>query len=221
MAPPNGQPMPDTLRQDVDHTSPRSRRFRALLTASPLYASFRLPFLGRPRVPVRGFGVGLAAQFEVWRPLGLRITASHSIHPVGNEFVRDEDDVAIHVAGRGLIQATHVGVSGTFAMDLGRVRPTLDAGVGGMWIRSPDSIQDGQAGGACLANNLCDTGLVCGADEVCRGGLTPQIHGGFGVDVMVGDRFAVGSEIRYYALISAPTSYPVYLVAGLRGSLRF
>lgn len=223
LPPPNGQPAPDSLRRDVDHASSRSRRWRAVLSAVPLYASFRMPFLGRPSVPVRGAGFGVSAMVPVWHPFGLRVAASHSVHPVHDHFVQDEDGEMApeQVARRGLVQATHAGASATFAFDLGRVRPTLDAGVGGLWIRSPEGVQDGQLGGACIDGGGCDTGLTCGSDNVCRAGVTPQIHGGFTVDVMVGDRFAVGAELRYFALLSAPTNYPVYLMAGLRGSLRF
>ncbi|MEX1365400.1 MAG: hypothetical protein AB1Z98_19900, partial [Nannocystaceae bacterium] len=192
LPPPNGQPAPDSLRRDVDHTSDRSRRWRAVLTAAPLYASFRMPFLGRPAVPVRGVGFGLFAQFPVYKPFGVRISASHSVHPVRDEFTRPEDEAPVRIARRGAIQATHAGASATFSMDIGRVRPTLDAGVGGMWIRSPESVQDGQLGGACLDGGVCDTGLACGASDVCEAGVTPQVHGGFALDVMIGDRFAVG-----------------------------
>lgn len=221
LPPPGGQPQPDSLRRDVDHASSRSRRWHAVLTASPLYASFRLPFLGRPSVPVRGGGFGLSAMVPVWHPFGLRVAASHTVHPVFDELARAEDEPPERVARRGLVQATHAGVSATFALDIGRVRPTLDAGVGGLWMRSPEAVQDGQLGGECLEGGGCDTGLACNAENMCVAGVVPQVHGGFSVDVMIADRFAVGGELRYFALIAAPTSYPVYLLAGLRASLRF
>lgn len=221
LAPPNGQPAPNSLRRDVDHASNLKRGHRVMLTAAPLYASFRLPFLGRASVPVRGFGFGLAAQVPVWRPFGLRLSASHSIHPVFDQFVRDDDNSLVQLAHRGTIQATAAGLAATFAMDLGRVTPSLDAGIGALWIRSPEAVQDGQLGGTCLEEGICDTGLSCGADSMCSVATTTAVHGGFAVDVLVGDRFAVGSEIRYFALLSAPTSYPVYLMAGIRASLRF
>ncbi|MCB9713687.1 MAG: hypothetical protein H6712_07535 [Myxococcales bacterium] len=192
-----------------------------VLTAAPMYASFRVPFRGRPSVPVRGVGMGFSALIPVWHPFGLRVSASHTVHPVHDEFVLSDEDPPEQVARRGLVQATHAGLSATFAMDLGRVRPTIDAGVGGMWLRSPDAIEDGQLGGACLDGGICDTGLACGSDDTCHVGFTPQVHGGFSVDVMVADRFAVGGELRYFALLTAPTNYPVYLVAALRASLRF
>ncbi|MCX4244574.1 hypothetical protein [Paraliomyxa miuraensis] len=218
---PDGQPIEDVHRRDVDHTSARSRRHRVLLTAAPVYASFRVPFLGRPQVPVRGGGFAAAAHLVVWRPLGVRATVSHTVHPVADAFVRDDDDDLVQTAGAGLIQATHAGLSATYTMDIGRVRPTLDAGVGGIWMRSPTAIQDGQLGGTCRSEGVCDTGLACGADNMCHVGVTPQIHGGFSVDVLLGDRFAVGGELRYFALLAAPTSYPVYLLAALRASVRF
>jgi hypothetical protein len=218
---PEGQPLHDALRRDVDHTTAASSRRRVVLTAAPAYASFRLPFLGRPEVPVRGVGVMVAAQVAVWRPLGLRVTASHTMHPVRDEFTRDDDDALVQTAGAGLVQATHAGLSATYTLDLGRVTTTLDAGAGGLWMRGPQAIQDGQMGGTCRPEGVCDTGLACSADNICRAGVTPQIHGGFAVDVLLGDRFAVGGELRYFALLTAPMTYPVYLMAALRASVRF
>ena len=181
----------------------------------------QLPFIGRPSRPIRGFGLLAAAQLRVWKPLGLRATVSHSLHPVYDHYVLDDDDNPVHQARRGLMQTTHAGLSATFSMDIGRVFPTLDAGIGGMWIRSPDAVVDGQMGGKCRSDGLCDTGLTCSAANVCELAALPQIHGGFAVDVMVVDRFAVGAEIRYFALLASPMTYPRYLIAALRASLRF
>lgn len=222
MAAPNGQPQPDSQRRDVDHTSSRSSRRRFMLTTSPLYASFRLPFIGRAQVPVRGGGFGLTAQIPVWRPFGFRADVAHTVHPVADRFVVDEESEDIdQTAARGNVQATHAGVSATFTMDIGRVIPSLFAGVGALWIRSPPAVVDGQLGGTCRSQGVCDTGLACGADNVCRVGTTPQIHGGAAVDVLVLDHLAIGAQVRYFALLSAPTSYPVFLTAGLRASVRF
>lgn len=218
---PEGQPVHHALRRDVDHTSSASRRSRVVLTAAPVYASFRLQFLGRPQIPVRGAGVMVAAQVALWRPLGLRVTASHTMHPVRDEYARGDDDALVQTAGAGLVQATHAGISATYTLDLGRVITTIDAGGGGLWMRSPAAIQDGQLGAACLPQGVCDTGLACGSDNTCHVGLTPQLHGGFSVDVLLGNRWAVGGELRYFALLSSPMVYPVYLLAALRASLRF
>lgn len=221
MADPDGQPVHDTLRRDVDHATSASSRRRVILTVAPIYASFRLQFLGRPQIPVRGAGVALAAQVAVWRPLGLRVSASHTVHPVNDEFVRNDDDQIVQTAGAGLMQASHAGISATYTLDLGRVLTTLDAGPGGLWMRGPQAIQDGQQGGTCRPQGVCDTGLACSSENVCRPGLTPEIQGGFAVDVLLGDRFAVGGELRYFALLSAPMTYPVVLWAALRASVRF
>lgn len=218
---PEGQPAQTTRRRDVEHVTSASSRSRVVLTAAPVYASFRLPFLGRPQIPVRGVGMMVAAQVALWRPLGLRVTASHTLHPVNRELVRDDEEQIVQTAGAGLVQATHAGISATYTLDLGRVVTTIDAGGGGLWMRSPDAIQDGQLGGTCRAQGVCDTGLACGSDGKCHVGLTPQLHGGFSLDVLLGDRFAVGGELRYFALLTAPMVYPVYLLAGLRGSVRF
>lgn len=218
---PEGQPAHHAHRWDVDHASPASRRNRVVLTAAPAYSSLRLQFLGRPQVPVRGGGMMLAAQVALWRPLGLRVTASHTMHPVEAAYVRDEDGAIVQTAGAGLVQATNAGLSATYTMDLGRVSTTLEAGGGGLWMRSPAAVQDGQLGGTCLPQGVCDTGLSCSAENVCRVGLTPELHGGFSVDVQLGNRWALGGELRYFALFTAPMVYPVYLLAALRASLRF
>ncbi len=218
---PDGQPAPDSLRRDVDHTTNASSRRRIWMTAAPVYASFRVPFLGRPNVPVRGGGVAVSLQVPVWRPFGVRLIGSHTVHIAYDEFVRDDDDALVQTAGRGMFQGSHVGLSATYTMDLGRVIPSLDAGVGAMWIRSPDAIQDGQLGAACRPEGVCDTGLFCSAENVCEVGITPFVHGGFTVDVLIRDHFSVGGELRYYAFLSMPTNYPMYLVAALRAGIRF
>jgi hypothetical protein len=163
----------------------------------------------------------VAAQVAVWRPLGLRLTASHSVHPVADEYARNDEDTLVQTAGAGVVQATHVGLSATYTLDLGRVITTLDAGAGGLVMRSPAAVQDGQLGGVCRPEGVCDTGLACSAENVCRPGLTPQVHGGFSLDVLLGDRFAVGGELRYFALLASPMVYPVYILAALRASVRF
>jgi hypothetical protein len=221
MADPEGQPAQDARRRDLPPVTAAPRRQRVLLTAAPAYASFRLPFLGRPQVPVRGAGVEVAAQVALWRPLGLRVTASHTVHPLRDEHARNKDDKLVQTAGAGLLQATYGGISATYTLDLGRVVTTLDAGGGGLRMQSPDAVQDGQLGRKCRSQGVCDTGLVCGAENTCRPGLNPTLHGGFAVDVLLGDRFALGAELRYFALLSAPMVYPVYLLAALRASLRF
>ncbi len=222
MAAPDGQPQPDTRRRDLPVTGDNSTRRRFALTVMPVYAAFRVPFLGRPEGATRGGGVQFEADMHLIRPVWLRLSVSHTAHRFNDEFARDADERIVQTAGRGTLQATAVGLGLVYGLDLGRVMPLIEAGVGGLWLRAPDAVADGQLGGACLDNGGCDTGLFCApADNVCRPSTILQAHGGIGLDVLLGDRWSVGASLRYFALLLTPTTFPIYLTTGARVGLRF
>lgn len=192
-----------------------------MLSLSSLFASYRLAFLGRPPRPVRGGGVGTDLDVEIYSPVGVRASASYTAHPLADEFTRDGDEAPEPSARRGTLHTIDFGGAVVFAMDIGRVRPVLEAGLGATIIRTPGGVVDGQRGGACLSGGGCDVGLVCGAENICRQGLVPRAHAGAAVEVMLGDRWTIAATIRYFALLAAPTVFPVYLQAGIRAGLRF
>ena len=49
----------------------------------------------------------------------------------------------------------------------------------------------------------------------------PRLHAGTGIEVLVADRFSIGVMLRYFALLLAPTVFPVYLQTGVRATVRF
>lgn len=222
MPAPYGQPRSAERRWNPPTVTGRSDRRRVAITLVPSFASFfRARFLGRPDKPTAGVGVGLQGDVHVIDPVWLRVLVSHSVHPVNDEFTRNDDGIPVQTAAKGLVQATHAGLGVAWGLDLGRVLPLIDVGVGALWIRSPSGVGDGQLGGACLSDGSCDTGLVCSADATCQVGTSFSAHGGVGVDIMLGDHWSAGAGLRYFALLAAPGSFPVYLMVGARLGARF
>lgn len=222
MQPPGGQPRTDELRRNVG-PNPRgwSNKRRVQLTVTPLYAAYRLPWIGGPSGPIRGGGVALDVDVHLVAPIYLRVSGSYSAHPVAPVYEVVEDEAPVLKANGGTIHSANVGGGIVFAMDLGRVMPMLEAGLGIMLINTPKAAQDGQRGGACLDGGGCDTGLACASDNVCRQGIVPEVHAGAALEILLSDRWTLGASIRYYALLLAPTVFPIYLQAGLRLGVRF
>lgn len=222
LPPPNGQPRPDTLRLDPDYADPGSLRRRFQFTLLPTYAALDLPFLGRTiDRPLPGGGLAAEFDVELYAPFFFRVTGSYTAHPVEDEFTRNDDEQLVQTAAGGHIQVGDAGVSLLYAMDTGRLVPMLDVGLGALWLVTPDGVQSGQMGQQCREGGVCDSGLVCAADNVCRQGTTFEVHAGLAIDVLLGDRWAIGAHFRYFALLTAPAAFPIYLHGALRLSARF
>lgn len=214
-----GQPATREHRRQLPLVSNRARVRHVALTVSPLYAAFRMAFLGRPRTPLRGGGVAFDVDIALWRPVWLRLGASYSAHPV-TAIYATKDDKVTRAAPGGTMHALDAGGAVVFGMDIGRVMPLLEAGLGVMMLRGPTGVQNGQLGQAC-ASGGCDVGLVCAADNVCRQGVLPEAHAGAAIEVQLADHWSLGASIRYFALLRAPSVFPVYLQAALRLGVRF
>ncbi len=222
MRAPGGQPADDRRRWDGNWADHASSRRRVALSLTPLFASYRMAFLGRPLRPIRGGGIGTDLDVEIVSPVSLRLSASYTGHRVEDEYDNPDDDAPTLIARRGTLHTLDLGGAVVFAMDIGRARPILEAGLGGTIIRPPRSAMDGQRGGVCLAGGGCDVGLVCATQEnMCRQGVVPRVHAGAGIEVRLNDRWGVAAMVRYFALLSAPSVFPVYLQTGIRVSVRF
>jgi hypothetical protein len=226
MKPPHGGAAPDGTRVYPAEHGPRwGHRHRVRLTLSPIYASVRRPFLGRsdsPLDPNRGGGAQFDVDVPVWRPIWLRLTGSYSGHRLPAAYLRNDDGDLQQTAAAGTLHIGHAAAALLYTMDRGRLQPTLELGLGPMWARTPKGVLDGQTGQACLGGSTCDFGLVCDtAQNVCRPAATFVVHGGAAVDVEMTEHLAVGLALRYFALLSDPQVYPVYLQAALRLGLRF
>lgn len=231
MPPPNGQLRTVSAGKPDPMTRGYSNRRRVQLTLLPAYAALRLPFLGRPGSscaggldcsPIRGVGASFELDVRLVRWLWLRAGVAHTVHPVEDNYFEDEEEGTVEqVARGGVINATSFGLSGVYPIDLGRVLPLLDFGAGAMIIDTPDAAITGQMGGACREDGLCDTGLTCTADQVCRPTLIPQAHVGVGIDVLLGQHWSAGIQVRYYAMLSQISVFPTYLVGALRLAARF
>jgi hypothetical protein len=209
-----GRVRPLTRGFDDDH--------RFMLTAVPTYAAIHVPFIGRGDGPLRGGGVALEPDVRVLRWLFVRVFGSHTVHPVFKEtaFNADTAEVVL-LANGGLVQATNTGASIVYALDIGRFVPRVDVGAGLLFVRSPEAAQAGQWGGQCREGGVCDLGLSCSVDDVCRPSPYPEFHAGVGFDVMIGQHWAAGLAVRYYALLSAISQLPIYLHGSIRLSARF
>ncbi len=226
MRPLRGGASPDGARvYDADHSPRWGHRDRFRLTLSPLYASLVTPLAGRsssPLNPHRGGGVGLDVDVPIWRPLWLRLTGSYSGHRLPAASARNSDGEFEPTAAAGTMHIGHAALALLYAMDRGRLQPMLEVGLGPMWARTPEGIRDGQPGRACLAGNICELGLQCEpVENVCKPATTFAVHAGVGLNLEVTHRTSVGVGLRYFALLSNPQVYPVYLQAAIRLGLRF
>jgi hypothetical protein len=209
-----GRTRPLTRGFDDDH--------RVMLSVVPTYAAIHVGFIGRGAGPFRGGGVALELDVRVVRWLFIRVFASHTVHPVFDESaLDDESGEVVPLASAGLLQATNPGGSIVYALDIGRFVPRVDVGAGMLFVRSPQAVQSGQWGGECRQGGVCDLGLSCNADDICRPAPQPEFHAGIGLDVLLGQRWSVGVAVRYYALLQAISELPIYLHGSLRLSARF
>jgi hypothetical protein len=225
MPPRHGGARPDGARVfDPDFAEGPNSRRRVQLTLMPLFASFPLAFLGRRAQltdPTRGGGAGLDLDIQISRPFWLRFLGTYSGHPVPDVYARDTNEVPVRTAHRGTFHAGYAGASVVYAMDYGRLLPLLELGPGVMFLRSPEAVQPGQMGGECR-EGLCDVGLRCVAEQnICQPWPVLTIHFGLAVDVLLKARWTVGLGLRYFAFLTAPASFPIYLQAAARFGVRF
>jgi hypothetical protein len=221
MRPPNNQPAPTPLRTSPDLRRGYSSVRRFAFTLAPLFASFRLPFLGDRPSRIHGAGVGGELDVQVIRWIWVRAQATYTVHPVTEVRTADADGDVVETAARGTIRAAGFGVGPVFALDLGRFLPLIEAGIGGLRVVTPAGVQEGQLGQECGDGGACDVGLTCGGDNVCRPGMIGELYFGAAVDVLVRRHWSLGGQFRYYALLTAPGRFPVYLLAGVRLAIRF
>ncbi len=222
MRAPNNQISGSPPRTRPDLRPRYSSRRRVALTIAPAFASFRLPFQGRPRgarSPGAGFGAAPPPRLARW--IWFRAMATYSGHPVGEERVEAEDMSVVTTAPRGTIRAAGFGGGPVFALDLGRWLPLIEIGLGGLQIATPTGVAKGQRGQACRDGGGCDTGLRCSVGNTCEPSLIAQLYFGLAVDVLIRRHFSFGGQFRYYALLAAPGSFPVYLLGTLRLAVRF
>ncbi len=226
MKPKHGGATPDGRRVYGARFDPRfGHRDRVRLTLSPMFASLRTPLAGRSDSaldPHRGAGAQFDVDVPIWRPLWLRMSGAYSGHSLPAASARDEDDELQPTAAAGTLHIGHAAAALLYAMDRGRLQPMLEVGLGPMWARTPDGIRDGQPGQACLGGTVCEIGLKCDVQaNLCRPATTFVVHGGVSLDVEVTRRTSVGVGLRYFALLSNPQVYPVYVTAVVRLGLRF
>jgi hypothetical protein len=222
MAPPNNQPRsaPNLHAPPLAPSSLPGRRLA--LTFAPTFASFRMPLLGRLSARHAGVGLGLEGDLQLARWIWLRGLASYTAHPLEESRTQDPDSLAVlSLANAGTMHVLNGGVSGVVGVDIGRWSPLLDVGVGTFRIGTPTGLLAGQRDQPCIDASGCDTGMVCGADNVCRPGLLPELHAGLSLEMQLRRHLAVGFLLRYFALLTAPLNYPVYLTAAVRLTARF
>ena len=221
MRPPGGQ-LPNWSSEAPTGRRPvYDDRRRVQLTLSPLYGVFRWPFVGRGNAPIRGGGAEAQAEVQLLRWLWLRGSYGFTMHPV-EDLAEVGDESLTPIARAGLIRASNAAVGLVYPLDLGRFLPIVEGGIGLMWLRTPDGVQDGQLGASCREEGLaCEPGLSCNAESVCVMAPLPVVHAGIGIDILLGARWTVGAAVRYYALLTNPADFPVYYTGSIRAGLRF
>lgn len=221
MRPPNNQPLPVPPRTRPDLRRPWSAQRRLALTVAPAFASFRLGFQGPRPARVHGAGVNLELDARLIKWIWFRVQGTYSGHPVDEVRVVDDEEQVTVTAPGGTIHATGFGAGPVFALDIGRFLPLIEVGLGGQRVVTPRGIAAGQRGEQCRADDSCDVGLRCNAARVCQPGVIAELYFGAAVDVLVRKHLSFGAQFRYYALLRAPTAFPVYLIGALRVSIRF
>ena len=195
------------------------------LTVSPQYAAIKAPLVGREDRVRRGGGASIEAELRALRWLFIRLLASYSAHPVGEETSSQSDAPRTPIASAGRYHATLFGASLVYPLDLGPVVSTVDVGGGGMIMSSPEGRVDGQRGRPCLSGGVCDFGLACGAQGTCEATVVPQFNLSLSVDVLLGVRWSLGAQIRYFGLLSSisdgANGLPQLLTVGLRLGVRW
>jgi len=195
---------------------------RITLSAVPTYAAIHMAFIGRGAGPLRGGGGALELDVRLLPWLYLRAFGSHTLHPVFEATAFDNDTNAVTLlANGGLVQVTNTGASIVYALDIGRFVPRVDVGGGLMFVRSPPAAQAGQWGAQCSPGDVCDLGLACSLEQRCRPAPFAELHAGIGLDLLLGQRWALGVAVRYYALLQALADLPIYIHGSLRLSARF
>ncbi len=221
MVPPNNQPRPIKLRTTPDLRRGYSSVRRFAFTFAPLFASFRLPFVGRGDGRTHGAGFGGEVDVQIMKWLWLRAQGTYSVHPVQDRRSETDDGKTVVDAIAGTVRAAGFGAGPVVALDLGRFVPLIEGGIGGLRVATPSGVADGQIGQKCLDNDVCDVGLRCGGDSKCHQSVIPEVYFGGAIDVLVRRHFSFGAQFRYYALLTAPGKFPIFLVGGLRVAVRF
>ncbi|MEZ4429650.1 MAG: hypothetical protein R3A51_18395 [Nannocystaceae bacterium] len=221
MPTPNGQP-PSRQNPVTPAVTPRhssTRRFQ--LTLAPIYASLAGPFVGRDGVSLaHGAGFNVEAELQLYQFLLLRAHVSHTLHPLTEARVLNNDEEVVVTASGGLLQATTFGLSAVLAVDIGMFRPLVDLGVGAMRVSYPEGVAKGQQGQQCEEGETCDFGLSCGGGA-CVPALVPDAHFGLAVDALLFEHLSVGAQFRYHARLLDPLNFPIYLVLGARVGVRW
>ncbi|MGB1701220.1 MAG: hypothetical protein ACPHRO_14785, partial [Nannocystaceae bacterium] len=195
------------------------------LTVVPQYAAIKVPLVAREPGVQHGGGAAIQAELRALRWLFIRLFTSYSAHPVDEVSGEESSERQNVIANAGLYQATTFGASLAYPIDLGRVVSTVDVGGGGMLMSSPEGRVDGQRGQPCLSGGVCDFGLACGPQGTCQTSVVPQFSLSLAIDVLLGVRWSLGAEIRYFGLLSSVSEgangLPQLLTLGFRLGARW
>lgn len=177
--------------------SAAAERRRVRLGVQPIYA---LAFVDR-RDPSGG-GVGADLAFGVTDALSVRVSGLVSFHPTGGLATQTGDTSGERIGQGGTLSAFGAFAGLSYALDVLRIVPCFDLGIGIIGLRGDVRFGDGPA-----AQQLLPTVNAL------------AIELGFGADYLISRRWSVGFVVRYHALLTELERAPSFLYVGPRVSL--
>lgn len=141
-----------------------------------------------------GGGAALDVGFGISEALSLHASGFASWHPVSSTKTSTAGTIGVFGAMVGL----------TYTIDVIRIVPYFDVGIGVLGLRG-----DGGFGSGAAANKVADGSTAFGVEI------------GFGADYLLNRHVAIGLVARYHAFVTDITRVPVYLYVGPRLSFHF
>lgn len=195
---------------------------RVALTLSPVVGGLKLPLAGRTG---SRFGFGWSLDTEValkpWLWLALGWQRLHYFAYAESK-PKPQSTRTEPLASRGWTRWEDLSLGIRYAIDDGKIRPIVEAGLGYTNLAQPPGVADGQSEQKCGANNQCGPGLSC-VENRCQASAFPSAYIGVEAQWLLARYFSLGACTRYYAAWMPKTgiTFPAQWIVSVRASLRY
>ena len=135
-----------------------------------------------------GGGAGMHLSYGITDAVTVQLSGGATVHPLS--------ELKDRMLPAGTLLTWQAGLSLVYALDIVRVVPFFEAGVGVLGV---------QVSTAKKVDNLLNLGVSLG----------------LGADYLINRRWAVGVQVRYHAFLTDLSRLPLYLTVGPRIVLRF